>query len=103
MKNVSPVKIWRKQKKIHKLLGQTGKVVSWTKIHTPPTGFEDEVPYVVVLVELNGGLRLVGQLVDFEEKIKKRMKVKTAYRRIGKAHEEGVIDYGLKFKALGSQ
>lgn len=109
MKNVSPVKIWRKQKKIHKLLGQTGKVVSWTKIHTPPVGFAEKAPYPVVLVKMDkvgayGNTPvLVGQLVDYDGEVKKGLPVKTVYRRIGKVHQEGVINYGLKFKALGSQ
>lgn len=44
-----------------------GRVASWTVIHPPVLPvWEDAVPFVVVLVELDDapGVRMVGQLVD---------------------------------------
>ncbi|HEC96472.1 MAG TPA: Zn-ribbon domain-containing OB-fold protein [Euryarchaeota archaeon] len=38
-----------------------GKVISYTRIYVPPEHFEDKAPYYVVLVELNNGLRILGQ------------------------------------------
>lgn len=46
---------------------QRGKVFSWTVVHRSQTpGFEAEIPYAVLLVELEGlqGVRLIGNLVD---------------------------------------
>jgi len=52
---LSPVKIWRNQKKTASLIGKTGKIVSWTVIRVPPADFTDQAPYPVVLVELTEG------------------------------------------------
>lgn len=98
---LSPVKIWRNQKKIQKFLGLNGKIVSWTRIHVPPSGFSNQAPYVVVIVQLDIGIRLTAQLVDWQEKhLAIGQKVKTILRRTKDPGEEGVIPYGIKFKPL---
>ena len=48
----------------HEVTGE-GTVVSWTVVHPPVLPvWQDAVPFVVVLVELYQGVRMVGQLVD---------------------------------------
>lgn len=43
----------------------TGKIFSWTIIHRAlHPGFADDLPYAVVLVELDEGVRLVSHVVD---------------------------------------
>jgi uncharacterized OB-fold protein len=45
--------------------GGRGRVWSWTIIHPPVLpAFQDDVPYSVVVVELDEGVRLVSNLVD---------------------------------------
>lgn len=98
---ISPVKIWRHQKKIALLLGREGRIISWTVIRVPPAGYEEEAPYPVVLVELEKGKRLTAQLVDWqEEDLKIGQKVKAVYRRVRKPDLEGVIPYGIKFRPI---
>jgi uncharacterized OB-fold protein len=42
-----------------------GRVASWTVIHPPVLEvWADAVPFVVLLVELDEGVRMLGQLVD---------------------------------------
>lgn len=42
-----------------------GRVVSWTVLHPPMLPvWADAVPFVVLLVELDEGVRMLGQLVD---------------------------------------
>jgi uncharacterized OB-fold protein len=42
-----------------------GRVASWTVLHPPVLPvWADKVPFVVLLVELDEGVRMVGQLVD---------------------------------------
>jgi uncharacterized OB-fold protein len=99
---ISPVKIWRHQKKIAQLLGKEGKIISWTVIYVPPVGYESEAPYPVVLVELESGGRMVGQLVDWQRKnLRVGQKVRAVYRRIRSPDLEGVIPYGIKFTPIG--
>ncbi len=98
---ISPVKIWRHQKKVAFLLDQEGKILSWTLIRVPPLGYEQEAPYPVVLVELSSREKIVGQLVDWQEKdLKTGRKVAAVYRRISKPDSEGVIPYGIKFRPI---
>lgn len=41
---------------------RTGRVVSYTAVHTPPPAFAEEAPYTVAVVELDSGARLTGRL-----------------------------------------
>lgn len=97
---ISPVKIWRNQQFIRKYLGQTGRIVSYTIIRIAPVGFEQQVPYPLVLVQL-GKERKMGQLVDWHEKhLKIGQKVEAVLRRVREPDAEGVIPYGIKFRPI---
>ncbi len=93
----SAIKIWRESKDRYKYLDKVGEVVSFTWINSPPKGFSDK-SYMVVMVELIDGKRVVGELVG--EKIKMGDRVKGILRRIGKATSDEVIKYGVKWKKL---
>jgi hypothetical protein len=100
MNTISPVKIWRNQKKIRSLLGQTGRIESFTIIRIPPAGFESYAPYPVVLVAFRNG-KMIGQLADWNgEKIIIGQKVKAVLRKVTNRSKEGVIPYGIKFKTI---
>ncbi len=98
---ISPVKVWRNQKKIAALVGKTGKIVSWTVVRVPPTGFSEQAPYPVVLVELVAGDRIMAQLVDWQEKdLTLGRQVVAVVRRVAQPNNEGIIPYGIKVKPL---
>lgn len=98
---LSPVKLWRNQQKVADLVGKTGRIISWTVIRVPPADFIDQAPYPVVLVELDDGLRITAQLVDWEdEHLVPGQRVVAVVRRIVKPSTEGVIPYGIKAKPL---
>lgn len=98
---ISPVKIWRRQKQIRKMLGQKGRVLTWTKVFVAGPSFKRYAPYPVVLVEFEAGRRAFGQLVDYEEKdLKINMRVISVLRKIRETDKEDVIAYGIKFKPL---
>lgn len=99
--NISPVKVWRRQKEIRNLLNKKGKILSWTHIYTPPNGYKKVAPYAVVLVEFKDGERAFGQLVDCDtHKIKIGGKVISILRKVRDVESEDIIAYGLKFKSL---
>lgn len=99
----SPIKVWRNQKKITKMLGRRGKIISWTVIRVPPTGFSYQAPYPVVLVKLSSGRNIVAQLVDSsEQELCIGQRVVTVVRRTSKAGSGDVIPYGIKVKPLAS-
>src|SRR3989339_219810 len=97
---ISPVKIWRRQKEIRKLIGKKGRIVAWTKIFTPGSDFKKYAPYPVVLVELfENKEKIYGQLVDYEkEDLKTGSNVISILRKVRTSTEDGVIAYGVKFK-----
>lgn len=97
----SPVKIWRNQKHIARQLGREGKLVSWTVVRVPPTGFSSLAPYPVVIVEFSKGERITSQLVDWtDEDLVFGKKVKLIVRKISEPPTEGVIPYGIKARPI---
>ncbi|MFH1256005.1 MAG: Zn-ribbon domain-containing OB-fold protein [Candidatus Diapherotrites archaeon] len=91
----------RKGKMVEKQMPKTGTIISFTKVFTGPSGFENETPYMLALIELDGGARLLSQIVDSDEKkISIGAKVKKVFRKISDTEAEGVIAYGYKFKVL---
>ncbi len=79
-----------------------GKVVSFTEVSAPPEGFEDQVPYVLAIIELDEGARLTAQIVDARgTDVKIGSKVEKVFRKIQSEDPEGLIHYGFKFKLVG--
>lgn len=98
---ISPVKIWRNQAKVRKLLNLEGKILTWTKIYVPPSGFENQAPYIVAVAKLANGDKKIAQFVEFEERhLKIGQKVKTILRKTRDPGEEGIIPYGIKFRPV---
>ena len=96
----SPVTIWRDHKNLHNYLNKIGRVIVWTKILVPPTGFEHEAPYLVGIIQFSDEKRPL-QIVDCDEKdLKPNRRVITVIRKIGKAKSEDVIEYGVKVKPI---
>lgn len=97
----SPVKNWRETKKLHKLLGIKGKIITWSKIFVPPAGFEHEAPYNVAIVQFENGKKMAVQVVDCDkEDLIEGQEVITTIRRIGRQSGDEVIEYGIKVKPL---
>lgn len=95
----SPVKIWRKQKEVTKLIGKKGKILSYSLIHIPPLGFMSQAPYPIIIVEFPDGKKRTGQLVDWTDNdLKTGTLVTAVLRRAREEDKEGVIPYGIKFK-----
>ncbi|MEK9178173.1 MAG: OB-fold domain-containing protein [Patescibacteria group bacterium] len=95
----TPVKLWRRQKKVATHIGRVGKILNWTIIRVPPKAFHHEAPYPVVIVEYENRERTIGQLVDFEEgDLKKGKRIVAILRRNFSGDSESVIAYHIKFK-----
>jgi len=76
-----------------------GRVHSYTTIHSAPTGFEDQVPYTIAIIELDEGAKVLGQIVDAPaEKLKIGARVEQCFRIIQRDDPEGLIHYGFKFR-----
>jgi uncharacterized OB-fold protein len=98
---ISPVKIWRNQKKQQLLVGKIGKIVAWTIVRTPPTGFANVAPYPVAVIEFNSGKRMTCQIVDWNEvTLAIGLKVKLVIRQMTDGSSEGIIPYGIKARPI---
>ena len=102
----SPIKVWRKQKNKYRINGasfgnneilyppkkvQPGKLdesleysdikggarlITWSVVRSAPSGFTDQVPYAIGIMELTNGQRFTGQIVDIDfDKLKKNLKL----------------------------
>lgn len=76
-----------------------GKIYSYTIIHSAPKMFEKYTPYILALVELEEGPKVMSQIVDCKpEEVKIGMDVEVCFRKLFEQDEEGVISYGFKFR-----
>ncbi len=79
-------------------LAERGKVLTYTIIRVAPQQFVDQAPFAVGIIELEDGVRLMGQIVDCDiDLMKIGQKVKLEFRKIYDVGESGVICYGYKF------
>lgn len=93
---------------VEKIFTGNGKIVSFTKIHTAPEGFEDQTPYVVALVKLAEGPVVVGQVtgghvadkggLDVGDGLSIGAKVMPVFRKIHSSGPSGLHHYGFKWE-----
>jgi hypothetical protein len=80
-------------------LPRTGRVLTYSSIHSPPKGFEANVPYPVALIELEDGTKITSQLTDCDSSdISIGMPVEMTVRRIREESPSSIIVYGYKFR-----
>ena len=85
----------------HAEMPKTGKVITFSILHAHPKGFRKQAPYVVALVELDNGARVVSQITDCEaENVKIGMRVEAVFRKISEEGPAGIIKYGYKFRPV---
>ena len=78
-------------------LATTGKVLTYTIIHIPPTPFGDEAPYALAVCEMDDGARLTAQVVDVPAaEMKVGMPVRIEFRLIQRDGASGILMYGYK-------
>jgi uncharacterized OB-fold protein len=78
-------------------LPDRGKLTTYTVIRVAPKDFTDEAPYVVGIVELDGGVPLQCQVVDCTpEELAIGIPVKIEFRKIKEEGEPGILCYGYK-------
>ena len=60
-----------------------GRIVTFTVIRHPPIGFEDQAPYVVAIIDLKDGPKVVGRVNSKPEEVKIGSEVEFARRAAG--------------------
>ncbi|MFH1218940.1 MAG: Zn-ribbon domain-containing OB-fold protein [Candidatus Eisenbacteria bacterium] len=78
-------------------LADTGKLKTYTVIRVAPKDFTDEAPYAVGIVDLDGGVPILCQIVDCTpEELKIGLPVRIEFRKIKEEGEAGILCYGYK-------
>ena len=81
----------------HQFAG-TGQIVACTVVYQPQQGYEMHGPYPMAMIEVDEGARITAQIVDVAPAMVKRgMRVKAVFRKLGEDSESGIIYYGTKF------
>ncbi|MEM0359381.1 MAG: Zn-ribbon domain-containing OB-fold protein [Candidatus Hadarchaeales archaeon] len=83
-----------------KLSGR-GRVYSFTTVYAGPRDFKDQIPYVLAIIELEEGPRVMAQITDCNgEEVKIGDEVEMVFRKIKEEGEEGIIYYGFKARLV---
>lgn len=60
-----------------------GELYSYTVTHVPTPGFEDRVPYVIGLIELDEGVRIIANMLNVTpDDVEIGMRVKVAWEKL---------------------
>jgi len=60
-----------------------GRLYSFTETHVPTAGFEDRGPYLIGLVDLDEGVRIIANLVRLTpDRVRIGMRLKVAWEKI---------------------
>lgn len=79
-------------------LSGKGKLETFTIIRTAPSGFTDFAPYGIGLVELDEGVKVLGQITDCDPgELKTGDRLSTKFRRMNEEGKTGMIMYSYKF------
>jgi len=97
-RNVCP-KCRRRGRTTHVEFSGRGKVFSYTVINASSRAFERYMPYIVGLVQLDEGPRVLSQIVDCKpDDLRIGMEVEACFRKIFEQEDGGIISYGFKFR-----
>jgi uncharacterized OB-fold protein len=82
-------------------LPRRGKVVTHTTIWIPPAPFEEQKPYVVAVVELEGGVRLTAMVCEAPpDEVTIGTDVEIVFRKLQYAPAWEVLQYGYKARVV---
>ena len=76
----------------------TGTLLTFTQINVPSLIFKHRSPYIIGMIQLDEGPRLISQITDSELKdLSIGLKLQAVFRIFSYASDKGIIHYGTKF------
>lgn len=78
-------------------LSDKGTVISYSVVYEAPESFKLMKPYVIALIRLDDGVKILSQLACDPKEVEVGMRVRAAFRKFGEEGERGIIYYGTKF------
>lgn len=99
-----PARVCRKcgcQDLVDHEMPHTGRLLAHTVLKEPSEEFRSSAPYVVGLIELDNGQRLLAQVVDVDPTgLQDDTRVRLTIRKLAEDTKRGTIFYGYKFTPL---
>jgi uncharacterized OB-fold protein len=78
-------------------INDKGTIETYTVVRIAPTGFTDNAPYPVAIVNMGDDVRVLCQVADIDlEELKIGMPVRLEFRLIQKEGPAGILAYGYK-------
>ena len=82
-------------------LATTGKVLYFSTVTQTIDEMMSSAPYLIAIIELDDGVKITGQIVDFNlDEVKEGMNVRMVFRVLARNGSEGLIRYGYKFTPI---
>jgi hypothetical protein len=82
-------------------LPEKGKLLTFSIVRSPPSGFEKLVPFILGIIELDDGTRITTQVTDMDPKDANiGMRLEAVFRKISEDGDSGIISYALKFRPV---
>lgn len=82
-------------------MGKRGKLITWSEVTNAPESFTGQAPYIVGLVDCAAWGKKMAQLVGVKASdLKIGQRFIGVWRRLRVDGDEGLIEYGVKFRAL---
>ncbi len=82
---------------IKRFIGK-GTLLTFTQINIPPDCFKDMAPYIIGIIQLSQGPKLMSQITDVELKdLKIGIKMQSVFRKYYTSSSKNIINYGIKF------
>ncbi len=84
------------------IFSNRGKIIEWTRIYEPASGFELYAPYYFGIIELDEGIRVSTQITSItdESQLEVGKEVQLVFRKLFEGGPEGVIAYGFKAEPI---
>ncbi|MET1159451.1 MAG: Zn-ribbon domain-containing OB-fold protein [Thermoprotei archaeon] len=82
------------------LSNEKAKLLTWTVIYTPPSGFEERKPVIIGIVETHEThTRILAPITDIlPHELKEGLILEPVLRRISEDREAGLIHYGIAYR-----
>ena len=78
-----------------------GTIYSYSILHSGSPFFENSTPYVLALVQLEEGPKVMSHIVDCDhDKVRIGMEVEVCFRKLFELEKSGIISYGFKFRPI---
>jgi len=86
----------------YELNHEKAKLLTWTKIHIVPNGFEERKPLIIGIVEtIETKTRILVPITDvLENELHEGMLLEPVLRRISEDSESGIIHYAIAYRPV---